>query len=184
MPNKCKKCNYINLGKTNKYIFLILIEALVSFALDFVGQKSKFFLDKKLDPFIFDINKSFGFSLSFILFIIYKIRNKRKNNKANQLLIKQNNINKISCKKKYLWILLLSIVVFISMFLDSYFWINVDNYINLWTFYIVFLSLFSYLILKNKLYKHHYISIITITIIILLNNIISNHLTIDRIVKN
>ena len=184
MSNKCKKCNYIHLGKTNKYIFLILIEALVSFALDFVGQKSKFFLDKKLDPFIFDINKSFGFSLSFILFIIYKIRNKRKNNKANQLLIKQNNINKISCKKKYLWILLLSIVVFISMFLDSYFWINVDNYINLWTFYIVFLSLFSYLILKNKLYKHHYISIIITTILGLLYNIISNKLNIENIKQN
>ena len=142
------------------------------------------FTQKNLAPFIYNISISLGYSLSFILFIIYKIRNKRKNNKINQLLIRQNNINKISWKKKILWILLLSIIVFIDALSASFIFINFDNYLNLWTFYIIFLSLFSYLILKIKLYKHHYISIIAITILILLQSIISNHLTIDSIVEN
>ena len=36
--------------------------------------------------------------------------------------------------------------------------------INIWIFDILFISLFSYLILKKKIYKHHYISIIIIII--------------------
>jgi hypothetical protein len=152
---------------------LILILALVSTSSDIVEGKSKFFAKKNLDPFIFNIIKSLGYSLSFILFIIYTIRNKRKNIKEDQLLVWQNNINKISWKKKILWILLASIISFISSLLDSFFWINEgNNYLNLWTFYIIFLSLFSYWILKNKLYKHHYISIIIIVIIGFLYNVV------------
>ena len=91
MFNKCRKCNYINLGKTNRYIFLILIEALLSWASDIIEKKSKFFTQKNLVSFIYSISVSLGYSLSFILFIIYKIRNKRKNINANQLIIRQTN---------------------------------------------------------------------------------------------
>ena len=184
MFNKCRKCNYINLGKTNRYIFLILIEPLLSFASDIIEKKSKFFTQKNLVTFIYSISVSLGYSLSFILFIIYKIRNKRKNNNANQLIIRQTNINKISWKKKMLWVLLLSIISFIDILLFSFILFKFDNYLNFWPFYIIFLSIFSFLILKNKLYKHHFISIITITILILLNNILSNNLTIDSIKEN
>ena len=184
MFNKCRKCNYINFGKTNRYIFLILIEALLSCASDIIEKKSKFFTQKNLVTFIYSICVSLGYSLSFILFIIYKIRNKRKNNNANQLIIRQTNINKISWKKKMLWVLLLSIISFIDILLFSFILVKFDNYLNFWPFYIIFLSIFSFLILKNKLYKHHFISIITITILILLNNILSNNLTIDSIKEN
>ena len=184
MFNKCRKCNYINLGKTNRYIFLILIEALLSCASDIIEKKSKFFTQKNLVTFIYSICDSLGYSLSFILFIIYKIRNKRKNNNANQLIIRQTNINKISWKKKMLWVLLISIISFIDILLFSFNLFKFDNYLNFYPFYIIFLSIFSFLILKNKLYKHHFISIITITILILLNNILSNNLTIDSIKEN
>ena len=70
------------------------------------------------------------------------------------------------------------------MNLDIIFLTNADNYLNLWTFNLVFLSLYSYWILKNKLYKHHYISIIIITIIGLLFNLITNKLSIERIKQN
>ena len=184
MPNKCKKCNYINIGKTNKYIFLILIEALACWVLDVINDQSRYYTDKKLYPFIYNIIISLGYSLSFILFIIYNIRNKRKNNKINKLLIRQNNKNEISWKTKFLWILLLSIVTFISTFLSCTFTNNLDNYLNLWPFYIIFLSLFSYWILRNKLYKHHYISIIIITIISLLYNIIVDKLNFEDFKQN
>ena len=116
-------------------------------------MKSKFFKEKKLVPIINNISIALGESLSFILFIIYKIRNKRKNNLINQLIIKQNNNNKISWKKKFVWILLLSILVYVSTFLDSIIWMNMDNNINLWAFYIIFLSLFSFWILKKYIIK-------------------------------
>ena len=182
MFNKCKKCNYISIGKTNKYIFLILIEILVNFASIFVEEQSKFFGEVKSHPIIYNISISFGYSLSFILFIIFRIRNKRKNNKTNQILIKQNKINKISWLKKFLWNLLSSIIFFIA--LETTFLISDNNYLNIWTFYIIFLSLFSFWILKIKLYKHHYISIITISILGFLYNIIFGNYSIDNLKNN
>ena len=131
MSNKCKKCSYISIGKTNKYIFLILIEALFCWLSGIIEKQSKFFGKEKLEPIIYNISFSLGYSLSFILFIIYNIRNKRKNNKMNQLFIRQNNINEISWKKKFLWILLLSIISFITLNLDIIFLTNADNYLNL-----------------------------------------------------
>ena len=82
-----------------------------------------------------------------------------------------------------LWVLLLSIISFIDILLFSFILFKFDNYLNFWPFYIIFLSIFSFLILKNKLYKHHYISIIIITILGLLYNIISNKLSFESIKK-
>ena len=184
MSNKCKKCNYVNIEKTNKYIFLILLEALVYWASDAIEDQSKFFAEENLHPIIYNISISFGYSLSFILFIIFRIRNKRKNKKTNHMHNRQNNINKISWLKKFLWILLVSIIYFIAMTSESIYWINGNNYINLWTVYIIFLSLFSYLILKKKLYKHHYVSIIIIAIIGFLYNIIYNKFSFENLKNN
>ncbi len=102
MPNKCKKCNYISLGKINKYIFLILLDALLYIFIGFIEGESKFFAEENLHPIIYIISDSLGSSLSFILLIIYNIRNKRKNKIINLLLLEQNNINKISWKQKFL----------------------------------------------------------------------------------
>ena len=184
MSNKCKKCNYVNIEKTNKYIFLILLEALVYWASDAIEDQSKFFAEENLHPIIYNISISFGYSLSFILFIIFRIRNKRKNKKTKYMHNRQNNINKISWIKKFLWILLVSIIYFIAMTSESIYWINGNNYINLWTVYIIFLSLFSYLILKKKLYKHHYVSIIIIAIIGFLYNIIYNKFSFENLKNN
>ena len=68
-----------------------------------------------------DITSSLGSILSFILFIIYHIRNKRKNNKTNLLFIKKNNMNEISMKKKILWTLLVTFISFIIITLNIFF---------------------------------------------------------------
>ena len=77
MSNECKKCNLISCGKINKYAFLILIEVGLYFALIYTLNESiSYYYDLK--PVFYYISSSFGSSLSFILYIIYTIRNKRK----------------------------------------------------------------------------------------------------------
>ena len=143
MSYNCKKCNYINFGKINKYMFLVLLNALLYFILSITGDHSKFYSEKNLHPIIYNISSSLGSSLSFILYIIYNIRNKTKINIINNLPTNQNNINQINLKTKLLWILLVTIISFIYHLIESIMWFNLDSYLNIWAFYITFLSLFS-----------------------------------------
>ena len=169
MAKECKKCSCINCGIFNKYMILLFIETFLTIALIFIRYETKFFFGLYLNPIISNISSSFGSLLSFIVFIIYTIRNKRKNNKNNLLLIK-SNMNEISMFKKILWILLVSIIAFIYIILYCFIWIN-DNDINTFAFYFIFLTFFSNLLLKNKLYKHHFISIIIIIILDFIYNL-------------
>ena len=111
-----------------------------------------------------EISSSFGSCLSFILLIIYNIINKRKINKNNLALLKINNTNELNWKKKILLILLISIIAYSSIMLNFYIWINEGDE-NLFVLYFIFLTLFSNLLLKTKLYRHHYFSIIVIAIV-------------------
>ena len=121
------------------------------------------------------IASSFGMSFSFILLIIYRNKNKNskdrktgnaiqdnKNtkNKSYQLeYIYNNQIEKIN-NDKYKYFLLVSIMDFILTII--YFKYCYDIPINMWIFDILFLSLFSFLIIQIEIYRHHYISIILI----------------------
>ena len=178
MSKECKKCCCINFGKINKYMFLILIEIFLTIALIFIKYQTKFFYLYDLDTIIYNISSSFGSSLSFILFIIYTIRNKRKNNKTDMPLIKKNNMNEISMMKKILWIILVSIISFITFILNYMYWIDeYDN--NTLAFYFIFLTFFCNLLMKNKLYRHHYFSIIIMIVLDLIYNIIVKESIID-----
>ena len=171
MAKECKKCSCINCGIFNKYMILLFIETFLTIALIFIRYETKFFFGLYLNPIISNISSSFGSLLSFIVFIIYTISHKGKNNKTDLPLIKKNNMNEISMPKKILWILLVSIIAFIYIILDCFIWIN-DNDINTFAFYFIFLTFFSNLLLKNKLYKHHYISIIIMIILDFIYSII------------
>ena len=88
-------------------------------------------------------------------------------------MIKKRNINETIYKnnwmKKILWILLVSIIAFISSILLFFIYLFGGPSQNFSVLAFLFLSLFSYLLLNNKLYKHHYISIITIFMLDLFN---------------
>ena len=45
----------------------------------------------------------------------------------------------------------------------------------------IFLAIFSRLILKNKLYKHHYICILVIVIVMILYNLLTKKLNIENL---
>ena len=128
---------------------------------------------------VMNISSSLGLMISFIPWIIYKIRNKEmtccSKTKKNGLVY--NDSIELIKYGKYKWILLSSIIDFIqTMVIDQF---CVYCRVNMWIFDILFISIFYFLIFKIKLYMHHYISVLLIIAIgisldIYLNNYIFN----------
>ena len=187
------KCKIFGIGKLNKKLILIILGVFIYSASMIIEENSLFFADENLHPILYCLIYSLGLSLSFILLLIYKRRNKNKS-RMNSEKIEQNYPNApannkeqekgISAKNKFLMILFVSSIDYIAMFLSSYFWITDKNYINTWPVNIIFMTLFSYWILKTKLYKHHYLAIATIIIFGIIYNIIMDVFTYENITKN
>ena len=187
------KCKIFGIGKLNKKLILIILGVFIYSASMIIEENSLFFADENLHPILYCLIYSLGLSLSFILLLIYKRRNKNKS-RMNSEKIEQNYPNApannkeqekgISAKNKFLMILFVSSIDYIAMFLSSYFWITDKNYINTWPVNIIFMTLFSYWILKTKLYKHHYLAIATIIIFGIIYNIIMDVFTYENIAKN
>ena len=199
------KCTKISFGKINRYIFLIFIGAIFRTFFSFLEGQSTNFDDENKHPIVFCLTYSIGLCLNFILVIILKIRNKsakklyiekeiayleslssdsdtRKSVKAN---VFSNLHIKPTCKKeKFLWILIVSIIDYISYVIYSISWISTDNYLNTWGITIGFISIFSYKILQIKLYKHHFLCIIFIIIEGILFNIIGEKFSKKNFMKN
>ena len=162
-----KMSNLISFGEINRYIFLIFIGAVLELCLSFISRMSKFIHEGNIYIIIYPLGSIFA----FILLIIYKIHNKRKNENKLQLIIIKKQKSTINKKEKFLWILLSSIIDFIAYVLSYLFRNGININLTTWSFDIIFLALFSNLILKEKLYKHHYLSIIIIMILNVLSNI-------------
>ena len=188
MSKKCK-CNIISFGNINLYILLIPLGALFSTAENIISNLSEKLCKKTIEtgqhPIIICIIYALGLCLSFILFIIYKKCNKRNKNSNFLLITDTIKKNKEERKgKKYLWILLSSVLDFLANMVYSYYYGDSDDYLAYWSTNIILQSLFSYWLLKIKLYRHHYLSIIFITIIGLTYNFCSGFFTLDKIKKN
>ena len=122
-------------------------------------------------PIIYNFIISLSSCLSILLLLINKLYYKRKNPNKNYLsIIKENTITNnipklVSKKEKFLWFLLVSIINFCSNILYN-------KYLNMifasesyyYLISILFLSIFSYKILKYNLYKHHYLGIIIMVV--------------------
>ena len=127
---------------------------------------------------------SLAHTLIIIPFIIYKLISKKcrnnvnnkeeneQNNTPNQekanetkkleleYIYNENDYNRdVPGKIKY--IISIALIFFVNYYLYI-FTIKIKS--NTWTIYIVFSSLFYYLIFKSKLYRHHYLSICLILI--------------------
>ena len=193
MSGKCK-CNIISFGHINLYILIILLGAVFNTAKYLITAKSKKLgvddpkKPENQHPVIITINYAMGLCLSFIFFIIYKIRN--KSNKTTNIFLLDNIMNKsyinkeVTKKEKFLWILLSSTIDFIANMIQSYNWIRTKNYLGYYPSNILLMSLFSYLLLKMKLYKHHFLSIIIITIVSIAHILLSTDLSIDALKEN
>ena len=130
-------------------------------------------------PIILGLATGLGMFLSLIPYFILKKRSKSKNKNKNKIIGKKSLIyndpdyvyNKKKRYIKYSLILLSSVLDYFQKILSFLFTGNVNN--NIWIFNILFLSLFSYLILKEKLYSYHYLSLIIIIVLGIIINIIN-----------
>ena len=135
-------------------------------------------------PLILSVCSSFGMSLSLFLLLIYKWRSRSKlnryktdNNKNNEptkkktleIELEYNNQYKELTTDKFRFIFLSAILDFILTIMVYCFCINFK--LNLWMFDILFICMFSHVILKSKLYKHQYLCLMIIVILGIIINI-------------
>ena len=187
MSKKCR-CNIISIGNINRYILLIILGAFFKALKDYIKSLSKeldWKKSKKQHPVIITINYAMGLCLSFIFFIIYKIYNKQKNKNIFHLdnMVHINN-KEITNKEKFFWILYGSVFDFFANLIYAYEWIKEVDFFCFWPSNLGIMSLFSYLILKMKLYRHHYLSIIIITTFGIIHNLIALNFDKERFLQN
>ena len=167
-----KKCNIISIGKINKKLIIILLGGIFYTGTILIEEQSTIFGGNESEsnhPIIYTLMQSLSLTLSFIFLIFYYKKNKGKNSQTS-LPINEVNFrdkenmrkSKISWKEKLLWILLVAVIDFISLVFSNIYFIDNDNYVGIMHINIIYLAIFSYLILKMKLYKHHYLCIIVI----------------------
>ena len=165
----------LRLGTINKNIFSIILGGVFAFSsgllLDFESMIFQ-------HPILINIFISAGKIFALIPFVILKIRVKKNkiSNENNGSINIKKFIHKTQMKElikgKWIYILLSSLTSFIQSILLLY---TLEIKTNFWIVEIVFTSLFYYLILKVKLYKHHYLSIIII---------VSTGIILDLVFKN
>ena len=172
-----KKC-LISKGHINKYIIFALIAGISKCFVSIMTYKFREHAKYNEHPLIIGFNAGLGMSLSIIPFIIVKIKSHREIKNKIKLIQTQslnatkavsslgdlNYLEKYDKKKlrtqKYLILFVCAFLDFAQKFLTSFLTNLIIN--NIWMFNICFISLFDYLILKAKLYKHQYISCIII----------------------
>ena len=164
MASKCRcKCKIISLGTINKKFLLIIIHVIACLISMLIKKKTKFFSEKNDHPIVYCIIYSLGLCFSFIFLVIYKFHNKKK--KRDKIEVEQNYLisllvpnqaKVISFMEKFLLFSLVAGLDYLSLVISSLFWIYGANYVNSWPVVIISMTLFSYLFLKMKLYRHHY----------------------------
>ena len=167
--------SFIIFGNINIYIAFPLIGGVFKF----IAELLLFKVDSEISdhPFILGINAALGMCLCLFPFLFEKIKSMPEN-KNNTLIDKNKNVkdpylesfNKIKYYK-YFFMLFAGIFDFLQKFLTFYYLEDIEN--NFWIFDILFLSLFSFLILKTKLYEHQLFSLISIILLGIVQNIIN-----------
>ena len=174
----------INCGNSDKMIIVPIFGGIVRLVYLFlydINPKEEILRE---NPLIRSIYVSLGMILSILPYFILRIRTnesaKRKDdNNSEEIKGKSRNktfkllyydIYQKQRNNKYTLILLSSIFDFFQSIVTCSFCIKCVY--NLWVLDIIIMSLFSFLILKNKIYIHHYLSIIMIIILGFALNII------------
>ena len=152
--------NFIKLGECNKKLLYPLLggifKIIVNIILYLVPDKAK--INKH--PFILGMNAGLGMSLAIIPFI-YSLKKLKINNieRINPgKVVDDNNMSndtKIKCEK-YIIIILCSLFDFTQKILVFVFSKDITN--NVWIFNIIFLNVFTSMLVNNPIYKHQYLS--------------------------
>ena len=170
------KC--ISFGKIDKKLLIPVIGGIITLILTTLVSKNKKYNVLRKNPLILDIYVAIGMISSFIPYLIIKYRTRKlsltsdelsEKSKLNIILIYHNYIKETRFTKYKL--IFCSAIIDFSASIIIYAFCSYFNY-SLWTSEILFMSLFSHLILKTKLYKHQYFSMIIIIVLGLIMNII------------
>ena len=169
----------ISIGKIDKNIFYPIAAGILKFNFKLILPHTNL----KDHPLILSVCSSFGMSLSLFLFLIYKWRSRsklnkyKKNNKNNEankkktleIELEYNNQYEEISTDKFRYIFLSSILDFMMTILVYFFCVNLK--LNLWMFDILFICMFSHVILKSKFYKHQYLCLMIIIILGIIINL-------------
>ena len=165
----------ISLGEINKNILYPIIGGLSKLIAEFIlfikePQFTKY-------PFILGAVTGFGMFLSIIPFIILKIKLRKENTEkqANDKLLIYNNPDDVFHRKvfciKYLLIFCASLLDFSQKSLTFLFPAKIIN--NFWVFDILFITFFSRIVIKSKLYSYQLFSLGMIIILGIIFNIVN-----------
>ena len=151
----------VSCGRIDKNIIFPIIPVLILFFYKLALRNEII----ETNPIIY-LFSSVSKCLSFIPFLITKKRSKTKYAKdLSDKLVQQ--YKKIRCQRFYL-ILISTIFEYIQTIL-SQFYVKFDS--NHWAFDILVINFVSFLLLKAKLYRHHYFCLIIISISGIISNI-------------
>ena len=171
---------FIRFAKIDKSLIVIIVGCIFCFVNRFINQVES---ELNNNPIINNIIISPSRFLTIIPFIILRIRSKRlftsneiensnsKDTKGIELIYNDNK--EVYIEGKWGLILLSGIIYVIQ---STFFSLSLDIKTNAWIWYILFASIFYYLIFKVKLYKHHYLSILLIILIGLIIDLVTENL--------
>ena len=170
---------FIGLGDISKNLIAIILGCIFCS----LNRLLNLFVETKLfdNKILTNIFISFALFLNIIPYIIIK-KSSKSNVLKNNIKFNLNKENKkfefmykdieVNFKYKNFYIILIGIVFFANIFMFVY---TFKIASNTWITYILFASIFYYLIFKAKLYSHHYLSIIIILLAGLIIDIIQNN---------
>ena len=170
---------FIKFGKFDKKFLIPIVGGIIQLIFKYFEKNNPKYEILLQNPFLLSIYSSMGMVLAFIPYLILKYKSKSSNNISDDEPQDQSNLNLVHINQsifekiknsKYKYILFQEIFDFLQTI--SIYFFCMDIFYNFWTFDIIFISLFSYLILKIKFYRHQYISMIIITILGILLNVL------------
>ena len=170
---------FISLGIIDKNLIIILIGCIVCFLNRLLNQYEGSLLFNNIILTVICI--SISRFLTFIPFIIVKVRSRRHKNNSNNLLTQlvkkpSDKLYVENIKGKWGLIILSAIIFFLQLF---FLVLTFKIATNSWIWYILIASIFYYFIFRVNLYKHHYLSAIIILIIGLIIDLVSENLQND-----
>ena len=183
-------CELIKFGDINKNIIYVVIGGVGKIFAELTYKMDDSINNNiKSHPFIIGIASAMGMCLSIFPLIFLKIKTKRtrktiyEENRTSLIINEEENAKKEEKKKrqliiKYLLILAVAFLDFAQKILSFLFVGDIDY--NFWIFDMLFLSVFSYIILNSKLYIHQYISISILFVLGIALNIINLYDVIDN----
>ena len=147
-----------------------LIFPLMGGIFEFIINSILYLFDEKFElnyhPFISGINAGIGMSLTMVPYYFIKTHARKRDilllGRKYKELSRKRNQPKVK-RQRYLIFFLCGFIDFIKRLLENTFAKDITDHI--WIYNNIFISAFTYMLTKNQIYKHQYLSLIVIFIL-------------------